>query len=409
LDQLGARVCLTDAAKDRHHNVIEAEIARSETLLRLLDSDDSAAWDSGVGASAVQPTGWTPDALLPYLLRDWTSTAELEALSARIGAALSNVFPDPGDKSLVFAACGAGGLLADVSHEFCRVLGFDLALPVLTAARHLLDGESLDLALPQAIHPEGRIVLRRRDRGSASRPIQLAAMDAFDMAFADGSVDCVVTSFLLDLVAEPSRLADEIHRILPTDGVWINYGPSGPLNALWRFDQQEASAFLEAAGFAVIHGAAYRTTYLDVTRDCPAWSVQNHVCYLTVARKSGERTAGPPRRTVPGPDQLADLVPQHFPRAQLIERQSLGAERTLSILLRHEELPGRPKSQELGGDAARALALVDGEKTVGEIAGLLERELPGKSADETVRLFVQFFQQGLLYWKSVGSGGVRSA
>jgi hypothetical protein len=93
----------------------------------------------------------------------------------------------------------------------------------------------------------------------------------------------------------------------------------------------------------------------------------------------------------------------------LIERQSLGAERTLSILLRHEELPGRPKSQELGGDAARALALVDGEKTVGEIAGLLERELPGKSADETVRLFVQFFQQGLLYWKSVGSGGVRSA
>ena len=59
----------------------------------------------------------------------------------------------------------------------------------------------------------------------------LAAMDAFDTVFADGSVDCVVTAFLLDLIPEPRRLADEIHRILRDKGVWINHGPSGPLSA----------------------------------------------------------------------------------------------------------------------------------------------------------------------------------
>jgi hypothetical protein len=34
----------------------------------------------------VRRSGWTVDALLPYLLRDWTSTPELEAIGARIGA-----------------------------------------------------------------------------------------------------------------------------------------------------------------------------------------------------------------------------------------------------------------------------------------------------------------------------------
>src|SRR5207253_4183256 len=86
----------------------------------------------------------------------------------------------------------------------------------------------------------------------------------------------------------PRRLASEIHRILCDDGVWINYGPSGPLQAFFRFDQTESAAFLDAAGFTVIGAEAYRTTYLDLSRDFPSWSFQNHVCYLTSARKTGE-------------------------------------------------------------------------------------------------------------------------
>ena len=39
-------------------------------------------------------------------------------------------------------------------------------------------------------------------------------LDAFETAFAAASVDCIVTSFLLDLLPDPTKLAKEIHRVL---------------------------------------------------------------------------------------------------------------------------------------------------------------------------------------------------
>ena len=89
----------------------------------------------------------------------------------------------------------------------------------------------------------------------------------FDTAFTHDSVDCVVTCFLIDLIPYLRKLADEIHRILSPNGIWINYGPSGPLRALWRFDQSEGGAFLEASGFQVVQASAHRATYLDLSRD----------------------------------------------------------------------------------------------------------------------------------------------
>ena len=88
-------------------------------------------------------------------------------------------------------------------------------------------------------------------------------MDALDTAFADRSIDCV---FLTDILADPRALADEVHRVLPDNGVWINYGPSGNnLKALWRFDQTEAEAFFKTAGFTVVQAEARRGTNLDIS------------------------------------------------------------------------------------------------------------------------------------------------
>jgi hypothetical protein len=168
------------------------------------------------------------------------------------------------------------------------VLGFDLALPILGAARHLLDGQTLELRLPRAVYEPSRIRLGEGRLEPASRNVRLVAMDALDTALPAGSVDCFVTTFMTDLLPEPRRLALEIHRALRDGGIWINYGPSGPLTALWRFDQPEAAGFMANAGFLVLASAAHRTTYLDLTVHCPAWSFQNHVCYLTTARKSGQ-------------------------------------------------------------------------------------------------------------------------
>jgi SAM-dependent methyltransferase/uncharacterized protein YbaR (Trm112 family) len=398
LDRSGRDAGLSEISLKRHRDVIEAEIAQAETFLGLLEP--AAQW---VGDQAGEPlgarrSGWTVDALLPYLLRDWTSTPELEAISTRIGTALKQVFPEPSGTSVVFAACGAGGLLAEIPPGFERVLGFDLTFPVLSAARQLLDGNSLDLAMPRAINQSGHITLRRREARASSPHVELVAMDALDTAFADGSVACVVTSFLIDLFPEPRRLAREIHRILCDNGIWINYGPSGPLQAFLRFDQTESAAFLDAAGFTVIGAEAYRTTYLDLSRDCPSWSFQNHVCYLTSARKTGAAREKLIRRT-PNAAEIPEIVPQHFPGANVIHRQNLEAAQTRITILRHDGVPGRTMSLEITGDTARVMMLVDGKRTVEQIADLFNRDATPLPKDEILGAFSYFFEQGLLSWR----------
>jgi SAM-dependent methyltransferase len=378
--------------------VIGAEIAQAETFLGLLEPATQWVGDQAGEPLGARRSGWTIDALLPYLLRDWTSTPELEAISTRIGTALKQVFPEPSGTSVVFAACGAGGLLAEIPPGFERVLGFDLTFPVLRAARHLLDGNSLDLAMARAIKQTGHITLRRREGRTSSPNVELAAMDALDTAFADGSIGCVVTSFLIDLFPEPRRLASEIHRILCDNGIWINYGPSGPLQAFLRFDQTESAAFLDAAGFTVIGAEAYRTTYLDLSRECPSWSFQNHVCYLTSARKTGKAREKSVRRT-PNPAEIAEIVPQHFPGANLIQRQNLEAKQTRVTILRYDGVPGRTISLEITSDTARVLTLVDGKRTVDQIAGLFNRDATLLPRDEIFRAFSQYFEQGLLSWR----------
>jgi SAM-dependent methyltransferase len=401
LDQLARATGLPEATISRHCDVIDTEIAHAVTFLELVDAAQVPIGDSSGTGAPKRTSGWALEALVPYLLRDWNGTSELAAAASRIDAALARAFADRSEASVVFAACGAGGILAAIEPVYGRVLGFDLTLPVLLAARRLLDGKQLDIALPRCINAAGRITLHPSARPSAGSAIELAAMDAFDTAFAHGSVDCVVTSFLIDLLPDPRPLAREIHRMLRSDGVWINYGPSGPLKALWRFDRGEASGFVEGFGFTVTESEAYRATYLDLSRDCPAWSFQNHICYLTCARKSGELVADEATRpSEPAGVELQSVIPEHFRGAELIERQSLGPEGKRSTHLRHEGVPGRPQSMEVGVRARRVLALVDGHRTVGEIAELLARENPSESVDETLRAFDQYFSQGLLNWRS---------
>jgi len=399
LEQTGRDVGLSDVSLERHRDVLETEIARAETLLGLLEPAAQALGDRAGDILGARRTSWTVDLLLPYLLRDWTNTPELKAISARIGAALKQAFPDPSGTSVVFVACGAGGLLAEIPPGFDQVLGFDLTLPVLGVARHLLDGNTLDLAMPRAINPTGYLTLRRRRGRPSASDVGLVAMDALDTAFADGSVGCVVTSFLIDLFPDPRKLAREIHRILRDDGVWINYGPSGPLQAFFRFDQAECAAFLDAAGFSVTGVEAYRATYLDLSRDCPSWSFQSHVCYLASARKTGEAKEELIRKT-PDAAEIPKTVPRHFPGATLLHRQSLGEEPTQITRLRHDGVLGRTINLQISSDTVRLIMLVDGSRTVDEIAGLFNQDATPVPKDEIVRAFAQYFEQGLLDWRS---------
>ena len=401
LEKGGRDTGLTKASLDRHRDVIDAEMARATTFLALLEHAAKmleAMSGSSADARGARRSGWVFDSLLPYLLRDWTGTAELRTANLLISAALRDAFPDASGIQLVLAGCGAGGLLAEIPPDFEHIIGFDLTLPVLAAARHLLDGKSIALTVPRAINELGRITLHNHGLQGARRA--LVAMDAFDTAFADNSIDCVVTSFLIDLIPDPRKLADEIHRILSPNGVWINYGPSGPLRALWRFDQSEGAAFFEASGFSVVQASAHRATYLDLSRDCPTWSFQSHMCYLTSARKTGQASEKI-KAVTPGLAEIPQLIPEHFPGATLIRRERLEGEHKHSAHLRHERSPGIVENLDVGSDTARVVALVDGKRTVLEIANILQQE-PGLSVEEAIGAFARYFDAGLLTWRNRG-------
>jgi SAM-dependent methyltransferase len=332
-------------------------------------------------------------------LRDWSGAPELRDTSSRIGGALRRAFPDQRGRSVVFAGCGAAGLLAEIPADFARVVGFDLTLPILAAARRLIDGSSLELPLPRVLNEAGGVTLchRHRHRQPGKPAVELAAMDVLDTAFPDGAVDCVVTVFLTDILPDPLALADEVHRILSEDGVWINFGPSGNnLKAQWRFDQAEGAAFFNEAGFEVIETEARRGTNLDIASVCPPVSFRNAVCYLTVARKAGQ-PAKRSREEPPKPGDLGAVVPRHFAGARLTHPLTVADEAT--ILFQHERVAERGESWQIGGKAARALMLVDGRRTVSDIAELLSRRRPPHPVGETLRDFARFFEKGLLNWR----------
>ena len=383
---------LPQLSLDRHRDVLESEISQAQMFLTLLEPAPITAETE----TPARPSGWAIETLLPYLIRDWTNTSELNDARALIDALLKGTFPVTAGKTLAVAGCGAGGLLAGMAFE--HVVGFDLTLPILGAARHLLDGKPLEVRLPHAIHPAGYIALRPHG-GEAALNVMVAAMDAFETGFADGVLDCVVTSFLIDLIPDPRRLAAEIHRILSHDGVWINYGPSGPLKAPWRFDNAESAAFFETVGFSAFHAETHRTTYLDLSREMPSWSTRSHMCYLTAARK----IQGHPRfaeRQTQLPSQIERAVPSHYPSALIIRRQSVAPGSATTIALRCERLPGQMKNFAITAYDPVILELVDGKRTVQEIAECLTRTEPTRSIDDTHQAFMRFFKQGLLTWHS---------
>jgi SAM-dependent methyltransferase len=401
LDML-AQAGVPHASIERHRDVLAAETARAEAFRDLMApaagfvSGNAAgpAHASGVRRSGF--SGWALEALLPFLLRDWMETPERDFERSLIATALEKVLPQRKGKSIAFAGCGAGGLLARMPSAFDQVFGFDLSFPMLAAARRLLDGHDLELALPRSVANSGSVLLKGC---VAPSPVSLLAMDALDTAFADGVLDCVITCFVLDLMADPRLLAREVHRILSPSGVWINYGPSGPAKALWRFDTEESAAFFTANGFEVVETEMHRTTHLDLSRHFPAWNFRNQVCYLTISQK-GERRPQKPQAALPSAQAVAAIIPRHFPAAQLIERESLNGHRDLTIILRHERIPGLSQACEISADMRRLIRPVDGVKTVGEIAALLREQFPDLSIEDTLRAYQTCFQEGILDWKA---------
>ena len=181
--------------------------------------------------------------------------------------------------------------------------------------------------------------------------------------------------------------------------VGLVFDASGSMANKIRKAAGAAAAFFKTAGFTPIASEAHRTTYLDLSRDCPSWSSRSHMCYLTAARKTEQRQEIP-KAPPQIPTQLANAVPQHYPSAHIIRRQNLGSDKALTIALRFERYPGKMERVGIGAEDVRGLELVDGKRTVEEIARLLDSQSPPQAVTDTIHAFTRYFERGLLFWRA---------
>ena len=256
---------------------MEIWISEVAPALHLVEDSDK---------SALPYLGWEPSALIPFLIRDWNCDQELGTAAKFISSALHRHLSDAKRRTLAMLGCGSGGLAGRLSRDFSHTIGLDLSIPTLAAVRRLQEGRRLFLHYPVSTSAGADVKkIALQATSQALNRVTFGAADAAIIPLEEGSVDCVMTCFLLDVLDDPSPIGREINRILGKSGLWINYGPSSGMTAVWRFDERETSAFVRSLGFSLLETAHHRTTHLDLRQIDELTHFYSHVCYLSVAKK----------------------------------------------------------------------------------------------------------------------------
>lgn len=136
------------------------------------------------------------------------------------------------------------GLSFDDYDETTEIVGIDLSEPMIAKAR------------------------RRLATGRYPHVKSVMVMDAQDLAFADGTFDCVVAQFVITLVADPERVLSECARVVRPGGriILVNhlYSERGLAAAVERWFARPARPlglrpefpFARLAAWARNHGGA---------------------------------------------------------------------------------------------------------------------------------------------------------
>ena len=301
------------------------------------------------------------------LHRDWCWG---EAENAAGLAAVMGALPD-GQRPQCVLVLGAGA--ARLAYDFHCALqpGLTVALDFnplfLLAACRILAGESLELyefpIAPRTIADHA--VLRRLAAPTKAPPgLELLLADASSPPFQPGRFDLVLTPWFLDVAGEPvTRQLRRINRLLAPGGVWINHGSlafadGAPAEALSLEELLEA---LPVAGFARTVAREAQLPYLS----SPA---SRHARLETVitfgARKERDIEAPAPGRAVPDWLRQSDLPVPALPQ---FRAQSLST-RVYAFLL----------------------AMIDGERTIRDMARLMEQQklMTAADAEPAIRRFL---------------------
>jgi hypothetical protein len=247
---------------------------------------------------------------------------------------------------------GTGQLALSIQQQLgaARTFGFDLnPLPLLVTSR-LLNGDTVELhEFPPSPHSVAHTAVRQRLSLPTSKPdrLVLAFADALRPPLAPGSLDTVVTPWFIDAVSADIReTAAAVNRVLKPGGHWLNFGPLRFKGAIaQRYTIEEVEEAVSASAFEL---------GLRFHEDVPYFHSPHSGAHRTervfafTATKSGDAPAVPSRPLFE--PWLSDT------------REPIPA------------LPSLAALQKSSAFTAGIVAMVDGRRSLTEIASSLSRE-----------------------------------
>jgi len=301
------------------------------------------------------------------LHRDWCWGDGENAASFAAVAGVLPVAHRP--KRMLVLGAGAARLACDLHRAWQPELtvALDFNPLFLLVARRILAGETIELyefpIAPRSI--EDHAVLRRLAAPAPSPPgLELLLADASSPPFRPGSFDLVLTPWFIDVAAEPvARLLPRINRLLSPGGLWINhgslaFGDGSPADAL---SLEELLDALPAAGFARAEAAEAQLPYLCSPASRHA-RMETVITFCAVKEREVESPA--PGREIPDWLRQNDLPVPALPQ---FRAQSLST-RVYAFLL----------------------AMIDGERTIRDMARLMEQQklMTAADAEPAIRRFL---------------------
>ena len=363
-----AATALARARIARVATALEDQGERIRALMRPLGiagRHEAAAVHAALGTELPVNQGLTT--YYPNLHRDWCwgddeNRASFEAVTASL--------PGTGVHARVLVLGAGAGRLAYDLHQHLRpslTLALDFNPFFLLAAARILAGPPLELyefpIAPRSI--EDHALLRMHAAPAPPAPGLLPVLaDASAPPFLPGTFDLVLTPWFIDVAGEPvERIARRVNALLAPGGQWINHGSlafadSGPGEA-WSLE--ELVDALPSAGFTRPEPSESRQPYLASPASRHA-RIESVITFR--ARKERDLPAPPPGRELPRWIQEPDLPVPVLPQ---IRAQALST-RVYAFLL----------------------AMIDGERTIRDMARLMEQQklMPAEDALPAIRGFL---------------------
>ncbi|HEX9707043.1 MAG TPA: hypothetical protein VGA24_05330 [Steroidobacteraceae bacterium] len=303
----------------------------------------------------------------PNLHRDWCwGDAENRA---SLDAVLASLPPGMAPARILVLGAGACRLAYDL-HQGLRpalTVALDFNPLFFLAASRVLDGQPLELhefpIAPRTIADHA--VLRRLAAPAPVAPgFELVLADANSPPFRPAVFDLVLTPWFIDVASEPvSRVVARINALLAAGGLWVNHGSLAFADAA-PGDAQSLEELLEqlpAGGFARAEARDAQQPYLS----SPASRHARRETVITFsARKERDLAPVPAGRPIPEwlarADRPVPVLPQF--RAQALSM------RVYAFLL----------------------AMIDGERTIRDMARLMEQQklMTAEDAEPAIRRFL---------------------